>query len=88
MLVPASELERRGLLSYDGYNRLLAVPLLLFTVALLLAPGALSIRSRPARVGFRIAAVGSALLWAGNVIEFYGACSKTASTPTPRTRPG
>ncbi len=30
LLLPAAELERRNLLSYDGYNRFLAVPLLLF----------------------------------------------------------
>ncbi len=37
LLAPAAELVRRNLLSYDGYNRLLAVPLVLFTVALALA---------------------------------------------------
>jgi hypothetical protein len=41
LLAPAAEITRRELLSYDGYNRLLALPLLLFTVALSLAPGAL-----------------------------------------------
>lgn len=72
VLVPAAELERRGVVTYDGYNRVLAVPLLLFTAALLLAPAALSVRKRLARVGLRIAAAGCALLWVGNVIEFYG----------------
>ncbi len=72
LLAPAAELVRRDLLSYDGYNRLLAVPLLLFTIALSLAPRALSPRGRLARVGFPLAAAGAALLLLGNVVEFYG----------------
>ena len=71
LLAPAAELQRRDLLSYDGYNRLVAVPLLLFTVALVLAPRVLAVRGL-ARAGFRAAAVGAGLLVAGNVIEFYG----------------
>ena len=72
LLAPAAELTRRDLLSYDGYNRLLAVPLLLFTVALALAPSALDVRGRPARVGFAVAAGGAGLLFTGSAVEFYG----------------
>ena len=71
LLAPAAELHRRDLLSYDGYNRLIAVPLLLFTVALVLAPQVLDARGL-ARTGLRVAAAGAGLLVAGNVIEFYG----------------
>lgn len=72
LLVPAAELERRNQLSYDAYNRLLAIPLLFFAVALYLAPRALATPGRLARLGFSIAAVGAGLLLAGNLIEFYG----------------
>lgn len=72
LLAPAAELVRRDLLSYDGYNRLLAVPLLLFTIALSLAPRGLRARGRLARAGFSVAAAGTGLLFLGNVIEFYG----------------
>jgi hypothetical protein len=72
VLVPASELQRRELLSYDGYNRMLAVPLLLFLVALLLVPRALAVRRPVPRAGFRTAAAGTGLLLAGNLLEFYG----------------
>jgi hypothetical protein len=71
LLAPAAELKRRDLLSYDAYNRLVAVPLLLFTVALMLAPRALAARGL-ARAGLAVAAAGAGLLLAGNVIEFYG----------------
>ncbi len=72
LLAPAGELVRRDLLSYDGYNRLLAVPLLLFTIALSLTPRALGVPGRLARVGVGVSAAGAALLLIGNVIEFYG----------------
>lgn len=72
LLVPAAELHRRDLLGYDGYNRLLAIPLLLFLVALLAAPRALAVAGRSVRAGFLAAAVGVGLLLAGNVAEFYG----------------
>ncbi len=73
LLVPAAELARRDLLSYDGYNRFLALPLLLFTVALSLAAGALGSEERPpGRVGFTVAASGASLLLIGNIVEFYG----------------
>ena len=72
LLVPAAELERRDLLSYDAYNRLLAVPLLLFTVALSSAPRALAVQGRLARLGFSVAAIGAVLLLVGNLVEFYG----------------
>ncbi len=72
LLAPAAELTRRDLLSYDGYNRLLAIPLLLFTVALLLAPAALALRVPLGKVGFSVAAVGAGLLLIGNIVEFYG----------------
>ena len=71
LLVPAAELQRREMLSYDGYNRLVAVPLLLFTVALVLTPRVLAVGGL-ARTGLRVAAVGGGLLFAGNVVEFYG----------------
>ncbi len=72
LLVPAAELHRRELLGYDGYNRLLAIPLLLFLVALLAASRALTVAGRSVRAGFLTAAVGVGLLLAGNVAEFYG----------------
>ena len=72
LLVPATELFRRDLLSYDAVNRLLAVPLLLFAVALALAPRALPVHDGMARAGFRVATAGAALLFAGTVVEFYG----------------
>lgn len=71
LLAPAAELQRRDLLSYDSYNRLVAVPLLLFLVALVPAPRALALRGL-ARAGLAVAAAGTALLLAGNVVEFYG----------------
>lgn len=71
LLAPAAELHRRELLGYDGYNRLIAVPLLLFTVALLLAPRVLGARGL-ARRGLAGAAAGAGLLLLGNVVEFYG----------------
>lgn len=72
LLVPAAELHRRDVLGYDGYNRLLAIPLLLFLVALLAAPRALTVPGRSTRAGLIAAAVGVGLLLAGNVAEFYG----------------
>jgi hypothetical protein len=72
LLVPAAELHRRELLGYDGYNRLLAMPLLLFLVALLGAARSLTVPGRSARAWFLAAAVGVGLLLAGNVVEFYG----------------
>lgn len=72
LLVPAAELHRRDLLGYDGYNRLLAMPLLLFLVALLVTPRALTVPGRSVRAGLVTAAVGVGLLLAGNVAEFYG----------------
>lgn len=72
LLVPAAELHRRDLLSYDGYNRLLAIPLLFFLMTLLAAPKALTLAGRLERAGLIAAAVGVGLLLAGNVVEFYG----------------
>ena len=73
LLVPAAELQRRGLLSYDGYNRLLVLPPLLLLLALASAPRALVVPpERSVRSGFVAAAAGVALLFAGNVTEFYG----------------
>lgn len=72
LLIPAAELHRRDMLSYDGYNRLLAVPLILFAITLWRAPHVLPEQMKRARLGFRIAAVGAGVLFVGNVIEFYG----------------
>lgn len=66
----AAELNRRDMLSYDGYNRFLAVPLLCSTVALALAPRVVPVR-RLGRAGLAVAAAGAALLFAGNAVEFY-----------------
>lgn len=71
-LIPAAELQRRGLVTYDAYNRLLVVPLVLFTVALSQAARAARDRRRAERLGFAIAATGAAVLSIGNVAEFYG----------------
>lgn len=65
--VEPAELHRRGVLGYDGYNRLLAIPLLLLLVALLAAPRALTVPGRSARAGLIAAAVGVGLLLAGAV---------------------
>jgi hypothetical protein len=72
LLAPDAELARRDQLSYDAYNRLVAVPLLLFTVTLALTPRVLAVRSRVARAGLVVVAVGAGLLVLGNGIEFYG----------------
>ena len=72
LLAPAAELVRRDLLSYDGYNRVLAVPLLLFAIALSVAPRALPVRGRLAGAGMLAAAAGAWLLLIGTIIEFYG----------------
>lgn len=72
LLIPAAELERRDMLSYDGYNRLLALPLILFAVTLWRAPHLLPGEAKSAQLGFRIAAVGAAVLFVGNVNEFCG----------------
>ncbi len=72
LLIPAAELHRRELFSYDGYNRLLAIPLPLFLVALLALSRALTVTGRSARAGLLASAVGVGLLLAGNVVEFYG----------------
>lgn len=72
LLIPAAELERRDVLSYDAYNRLLALPLILFAVTLWRAPEVLPEEAKRAQPGFRIAAVGAAVLFVGNVVEFYG----------------
>lgn len=71
-LIPAAELQRRGLITYDGYNRLLVVPLVFFAIALLQAWRAARHRRRAERLGFAIAATGAAVLAIGNVVEFYG----------------
>ena len=72
LLVPAAELVRRDLLSYDAYNRLLAVPLLLFSVALALTSRSLSGVGQLSQRGFAVAAAGAVLLFLGNAVEFYG----------------
>ncbi len=72
LLIPGAELQRRGLLSYDGYNRLLALPLLFFLVALVTAPKALTAAGRSVRAGLVTSAGGVGLLLAGNIVEFYG----------------
>jgi hypothetical protein len=72
LLIPDAELHRCYLLSYDGYNLLLAIPLPLFLAALLAASRALTAPGRSVRAGFLTAAAGVGLLLAGNVTEFYG----------------
>ncbi len=72
VLLPAAELERRDLLSYDAYNRFLAPPLLLFALALTGLPRVLNVKSHGTKIGSSIAAAGAALLLAGNLVEFYG----------------
>ena len=72
LLLPAAELHHREVLSYDGYNRVLAIPLPFLLVALVAAPKALTVVDRTVRAGLITAAVGVGLLLAGNVAEFYG----------------
>lgn len=71
-LVPAAELQRRGVIGYDGYNRLLVIPLLLFAVALSQARRLHGADRRGVRVGLTLAAVGATTMAVGNVVEFYG----------------
>ena len=72
LLGPAAVLERNNILSYDSYNRLLTLPLLLFLVGFLAAERLLRPRTRLGTVGFVVAALGLGLLLAGNALEFWG----------------
>lgn len=69
-LVPFAELQRRGLIGYDGYNRMLLIPLLLFAVALSQAALARGDDRRVVR-GLALTAAGAFVLATGNAVEFY-----------------
>ena len=72
LLGPAAVLERNNVLSYDNYNRLLTIPLLLFLVGFIAAGSLVRTRARQGTVGFAVAALGLFLLLIGNVVEFWG----------------
>lgn len=72
VLIPAAELQRRGVITYDAYNRLLVVPLVCFAAALSHAAWAARYGRRAERLGFAVAATGAAVLSIGNIVEFYG----------------
>ena len=72
LLGPAAVLERHNFLSYDSYNRLLTLPLLLFLVGFIAAERLLRPRTRLGTVGFGGVALGLVLLLAGNALEFWG----------------
>ncbi len=88
VLIPAAELHRRDLLGYDGYNRLLVVPLLLFAVALQQASRTDLAATRLARLGFTTAAAGAAVLAVGNVVEFYGVLLQDAPNARAASQAG
>lgn len=72
LLGPAAVLERNDTLSYDAYNRLLTLPLLLFLVGVLTTGERLRLRTTPGTVRFVGVVLGLVLLLVGNVIEFWG----------------
>ena len=71
-LIPASVLLRDGDLSYDGYYRVLAVPLLLFALAWLALRPAWP-RDWRAELGYWATLAGLVLVFAGDALEFWGA---------------
>lgn len=72
LLGVASLLEKHGSLSYDAYNRLLLAPLLLFLAGFVALYRIVSPSGPAGLIGFPLAALGFALLVAGNAIEFWG----------------
>jgi len=72
LLGPAAVLERNNILSYDSYNRLLTLPLLLFLVGFSAAEPRLRPRTMWGTVGFVLVALGLFLLLLGNALEFWG----------------
>ena len=71
-LVPATVLARSGDLSYDGYFRLMALPLGLFAVAWYLVGRAWQPETVRGRNGWWLVLAGLALVWAGTTLEFWG----------------
>lgn len=71
LAVPAG-LESTGGLSYDAFNRLLALPVLLMLVGLVGVYRVLVPACKLARTGFATLAFGFVLLLAGNIVEFWG----------------
>lgn len=65
LLIPATELHRRDLLSYDDYNRLLAVPLVMFLAALLAAPRVWAAPGHSGRGRFLASSQRSGRFWPG-----------------------
>ena len=89
LLGPAAVLERNNILSYDSYNRLLTLPLLLFLVGFIAAEPRLRPRTMWGTVGFVLVALGLFLLLVGNALEYWGCCcspSRMRSWPTKRVR--
>jgi hypothetical protein len=84
-LVPAVGLYRGGDLSYGGYQRLVALPLLAFVVAwALLRP---EVPDGRALLGWWLALAGFALAFAGTALEFWIALplgEETAATASTR----
>jgi hypothetical protein len=71
-LVPASQLFREDELSYAGYYRVMAVPLLGFALAWRWVGRLWSPEAPRARWGNRIVLAGLALAFAGTALEFWG----------------
>lgn len=71
-LIPASAMFDADALSYDGYYRVMAVPLLLFLVAWLALRRGWP-RTARAEAGYWLTLAGLALVFAGDTLEFWGA---------------
>ncbi|HEV2124361.1 MAG TPA: hypothetical protein VGW38_16525 [Chloroflexota bacterium] len=72
LLGPAAVLERNNLLSYDSYNRLVTLPLLLFLFGFIAAHWLLRPQTMLGTLGFGVVVLGLFLLVTGNVLEFWG----------------
>jgi hypothetical protein len=73
LLVPATALVRSDAVSYNGYFRLMALPLALFAVAWYLVGRAWQPETVRGRNGWWLILAGLVLAWAGTTLEFWGA---------------
>ena len=71
-LIAASELYERDDLSYGGYYRYLALPLLLFVIAWIAFRGSWPQRDLREQAGYFVTLAGLALVFAGAALEFWG----------------
>jgi hypothetical protein len=72
LLVPATVFARSEDLSYDGYFRLMALPLGLFAVGWYLLGRVWQPETLRGRNGWWLVLAGLALAWAGTTLEFWG----------------